>query len=166
VACACRRGWAAVRPCRAKSCSRSGRISTRWSHHACTRRFRPRRATTSPSSRQRQTRQAHRKSTAKRRGAALATKPIAFQLDDSGLTYTLDPTAERPRVAQATGAGAAPLVVTGPDEELIRLVSGRHFVPGTRPRLEVARGTPQELAALRRAFRSFRGPVRSPGWLR
>jgi uncharacterized protein (TIGR03083 family) len=89
----------------------------------------------------------------KERGAALSTQPIAFQMEDSALTYTLDPTAERPRVAQATDAGAAPLVITGPDEEIIRFVSGRHFIPGSRPRLEVARGTPQELAALRRAFR-------------
>ncbi len=50
----------------------------------------------------------------KERGAALATRPIAFQLADSGRTYTLDPTAERPRVAQATEVGDAPLVVRGP----------------------------------------------------
>jgi uncharacterized protein (TIGR03083 family) len=89
----------------------------------------------------------------KERGAALATRPIAFQLADSGRTYTLDPTAERPRVTQAADAGDAPLIVSGPDEEVIRFVSGRHFVPGSRSRLEVARGTPQQLAALRRAFR-------------
>jgi hypothetical protein len=89
----------------------------------------------------------------KERGAALATRPVAFELPDAGRTYTLDPTAERPRVAQAADAGDAPLVITGPDEEIIRFVSGRHFVPGTRPRLEVTRGTPQDLAALRRAFR-------------
>lgn len=89
----------------------------------------------------------------KERGAPLSTNPIAFQLGDSGRTYTLDPTAERPRVAQASDAGDAPLVIAGPDEEVIRLVSGRHFVPGARPRLEVTRGTPQELAAVRRAFR-------------
>jgi uncharacterized protein (TIGR03083 family) len=89
----------------------------------------------------------------KERGAALATRPIAFQLADSGRTYTLDPTAERPRVAQATDAGDAPLVIQGPDEEVIRFVSGRHYVPGSRPSLGVARGTAQELAALRRAFR-------------
>jgi uncharacterized protein (TIGR03083 family) len=89
----------------------------------------------------------------KERGAALAARPVAFQLEESGKTYTLDPTAERPRVTQATDVGDAPLVVVGPDEEVIRFVSGRHFVPGTRPRLEVARGAPQDLAALRRAFR-------------
>jgi uncharacterized protein (TIGR03083 family) len=87
------------------------------------------------------------------RGAALATHPIAFRLADSGRTYTLDPTAERPRVAQAVDAGDAPLVIAGPDEEVIRFVSGRHFVPGSRPGLEVVRGTAQDLAALRRAFR-------------
>jgi uncharacterized protein (TIGR03083 family) len=89
----------------------------------------------------------------KERGAALATRPIAFQLADSGRAYTLDPIAERPRVAQASDVGEVPLVIKGPDEEVIRLLAGRHFVPGGRPRLEVARGTAQELAALRRAFR-------------
>jgi uncharacterized protein (TIGR03083 family) len=89
----------------------------------------------------------------KERGAALSTNPIAFRLLDSGRTYTLDPTAERPRVAQATDPADAPLVIAGPDEEIVRFVSGRHFVPGARPRLEVSRGTPQELAAVRRAFR-------------
>jgi uncharacterized protein (TIGR03083 family) len=89
----------------------------------------------------------------KERGAALSTPTVAFELADSGRTYTLDTTAERPRVAQATDAGDAPLVIAGPDEEIVRFVSGRHFVPGARPALEVLRGTPQDLAALRRAFR-------------
>jgi len=89
----------------------------------------------------------------KERAAALATKPIAFHLTDSGQTYTLDPTAERPRLAQAGGTSDAPLAISGPAEEIIRFISGRHFVPGTQSHLEVTRGTPQELGALRRAFR-------------
>jgi uncharacterized protein (TIGR03083 family) len=87
------------------------------------------------------------------RGAALSSGPIVFQLADSGRTYSLDPAAERPRLAPATDAGDAKLVIAGPDEEVIRFVSGRHFVPGGHPHLEVARGTLQELAAVRRAFR-------------
>lgn len=87
------------------------------------------------------------------RGAALSTRSVAFQLADSGGTYVLDLAAERPRLAAAANAGDAPLVISGPDEEVVRYVSGRHFVPGARPRLEVARGTLQDLAALRRAFR-------------
>ena len=89
----------------------------------------------------------------KERGAALSALTIALQLADSGRTYTLDTSAERPRVAQATDAGDVPLVIAGPDEEIVRFVSGRHYVPGARPGLEVVRGTAQELAALRRAFR-------------
>jgi hypothetical protein len=44
-------------------------------------------------------------------------------------------------------------VVEGPDEEVVRFVSGRHFVPGSRPKLRAATGTAQDLANLRRAFR-------------
>jgi len=35
----------------------------------------------------------------------------------------------------------------------MRFVAGRHFVPGTQPRLKAAKGTPQDLSNLRRAFR-------------
>lgn len=88
----------------------------------------------------------------KERGAALSTKPIVFKLADSGVEYTLDPSAERPRL-QPGAAADAPLVIEGPDEEIMRFVAGRHFVPGTQPQLKAARGTPQDLANLRRAFR-------------
>jgi uncharacterized protein (TIGR03083 family) len=88
----------------------------------------------------------------KERGAALSTKPIVFKLTDSGAEYTLDPSAERPRLQPGASADA-PLVIEGPDEEIVRFVGGRHFVPGTLPKLKAARGTPQDLANLRRAFR-------------
>jgi uncharacterized protein (TIGR03083 family) len=81
------------------------------------------------------------------RGSALQTKPIAFELTDSGARYTLDPTAERPRLT--AGAGDAPMVVSGPDEEVVRFVAGRHFLPGARSGLR----STQDLSALRRAFR-------------
>jgi uncharacterized protein (TIGR03083 family) len=88
----------------------------------------------------------------KERGAALSTRPIVFKLKDSGSEYTLDPGAERPRLQHEASADA-PLVVEGPDEEVIRFVGGRHFVPGTLPQLKAAKGTPQDLANLRHAFR-------------
>ena len=81
------------------------------------------------------------------RANALATKPIAFELADSGARYVLDPGMERPRLAR--DGGDAPLVVRGPDEEIVRFVSGRHFLPGASSGLS----STQNLAALRRAFR-------------
>ena len=88
----------------------------------------------------------------KDRGAALSTKPIVFKLSDSGAEYTLDPAAERPRLQPGASADA-PLVVEGPDEEIMRFVGGRHFVPGTKPQLKATKGSAQDLANLRRAFR-------------
>jgi len=88
----------------------------------------------------------------KERGAALSTQPVVFKLTDSGAEYTLDPSAERPRLAQGATADA-PLVVEGPDEEVMRFVGGRHFVPGTQPKLKASKGSAQDLANLRRAFR-------------
>jgi uncharacterized protein (TIGR03083 family) len=86
------------------------------------------------------------------RAAALAARPIAFKLTGSGTSYTLDPAAERPRL-QAGASSDAAVLIEGPDEEVVRFVSGRHFIPGARPELRVARGSAQDLAALRRAFR-------------
>jgi len=44
-------------------------------------------------------------------------------------------------------------VVSGPDEEIVRFVSGRGFLPGAPMRLKVKRGSAGDLANLRRAFR-------------
>jgi hypothetical protein len=79
--------------------------------------------------------------------------PVRFRLTDSGRTYSLDMTAERPRLQVADASGDAALVVEGPDEEVIRFVSGRHFVPGSRVSLRASKGSAQDLASLRRAFR-------------
>ena len=87
------------------------------------------------------------------RGSTLHAKPIVFRLNESGARYALDPTAERPRVQPVSSDGDAPLVVTGADEGIVRFLSGRHFVPGTRSGLRVAKGSAQDLAAVRRAFR-------------
>jgi uncharacterized protein (TIGR03083 family) len=88
----------------------------------------------------------------KERGVALAQKPVVFRLLDSGTDYMLDPTAERPRV-QAGAVADAPLVVEGPDEEVVRFLSGRQYVPGAAQKLKVVTGSAQDLANLRRAFR-------------
>ena len=64
----------------------------------------------------------------KQRASQLEPKPIAFELSVSGKRYVLDPTMERPRLAQETRTDA-PLVVSGPDEEIVRFVSGRGLLP-------------------------------------
>jgi uncharacterized protein (TIGR03083 family) len=88
----------------------------------------------------------------KDRASALTTRPIGFKLTDSGASYTLDPTAERPRLQVGAGADAA-LLIEGPDEEVIRFLAGRHFLPGSTPKLKPTKGSAQDLASLRRAFR-------------
>lgn len=87
------------------------------------------------------------------RAAALQAKPIVFRLNDSAGRYSLDPTVERPRVQAVSGDGDAPLVIAGPDEAIVRFLSGRHFLPGTPSDLRVIKGSAQDVAALRRAFR-------------
>ena len=76
---------------------------------------------------------------------------IGFRLVESGAEYTLDPRADRARLSP--GLADPPVLLEGPDEELVRLVSGRQFIPGAQPALSVARGTTDELNAVRRAFR-------------
>jgi uncharacterized protein (TIGR03083 family) len=88
----------------------------------------------------------------KERANALTAKPVVFKLAESGFAYTLDPSADRPRL-QPGATADAPLVIEGPDEEVIRFVGGRHFLPGSQPRLQVSQGTAQDLNTLRRAFR-------------
>ena len=54
----------------------------------------------------------------------------------------------------APGAAAeASLAIEGPDEEMVRFLSGRGYVPGAQSALRVTDGTSNDLAALRRAFR-------------
>lgn len=89
----------------------------------------------------------------KDRAAALTTTSVAFKLIDSGATYILDPGAERPRAQHAASTANAALVIEGPDEEVIRFLAGRHVVPGTQPKLKVARGSAQDLANFKRALR-------------
>jgi hypothetical protein len=86
------------------------------------------------------------------RASALETKSVQLNLLETSFSYTLDLTAERPRLQHATTA-SAPLVIEGPAEEVVRLVSGRAFIPGAAPKLRVADGQAQALAAFKRAFR-------------
>jgi uncharacterized protein (TIGR03083 family) len=86
------------------------------------------------------------------RGSSLTSRPVVFRLTGSGLAYTIDPAAERPRAQPGPTAGAG-LVVEGPDEEIVRFASGRHFVPGSYSKLRATSGTAGDLANLRRAFR-------------
>ncbi|MBV9544664.1 MAG: maleylpyruvate isomerase family mycothiol-dependent enzyme [Chloroflexi bacterium] len=74
-----------------------------------------------------------------------------FRMTDLGHTYLLDPGAERPRLQP--GIQDCQLVVEGPAEEILRLIAGRHFLPGSRPQLRAATGSTADLTALRRAFR-------------
>jgi hypothetical protein len=88
------------------------------------------------------------------RAASLSgLSPVELRLRDSGRTYVLDPGAERPRLQPAQPGMDGPLVIEGPDEEIIRFISGRHFVPGARSELQVSKGSAQDLGSLRRAFR-------------
>jgi uncharacterized protein (TIGR03083 family) len=79
-------------------------------------------------------------------------KGVQFNLDGTSHSYLLDMSGDRPRLQPGSDAGAS-LVAEGPAEEVIRLLSGRHFVPGSSPRLEAAKGAKEDLAKLKRAFR-------------
>lgn len=87
----------------------------------------------------------------KQRAQELGDSGVQFKLSTGGHTYTLDLSGERPRL-QERGDGAG-LVVEGPDEEMCRFLSGRHFVPGSTIELRAAKGSNEDLAKLRRAFR-------------
>jgi uncharacterized protein (TIGR03083 family) len=76
---------------------------------------------------------------------------VGFRMTDAPDTYMLDPGAERPRLQR--GLDECQLVIEGPAEEMLRLVAGRHFVPGSRPTLRAASGSVEDLTAVRRAFR-------------
>ncbi len=79
---------------------------------------------------------------------------LAAQIDVAGAShsYTLDLTGERPRLAAGKSAEAT-VVAEGPAEEIVRLVSGRQWVPGSRPQLRASKGSAEDLAKLKRAFR-------------
>jgi len=88
----------------------------------------------------------------KGRAADFAEKRVQLNLGGTSHSYLLDLAGERPRLQPGQDASAG-LVVEGPAEEILRLVSGRHFVPGSCPQLKAVKGSGDDLAKLKRAFR-------------
>jgi uncharacterized protein (TIGR03083 family) len=86
------------------------------------------------------------------RAAEFKDKPVQFNLGGTSLSFTLDLSGERPSLKPGKADGPA-LVVEAPAEEIVRLVSGRHFVPGGSPQLKAASGSADDLVKLKRAFR-------------
>jgi uncharacterized protein (TIGR03083 family) len=88
----------------------------------------------------------------RQRAADFVERPVEFKLGGTSYSYVLDLSGDRPGLKSGSDANAA-LVVEAPAEEILRLISGRHFVPGSRPEIQAARGTADDLAKLKRAFR-------------
>jgi hypothetical protein len=86
------------------------------------------------------------------RASNLPFKSVQLHLADASFGYTMDLSAERPRLQHATDSDA-PLVIEGPAEEIVRLVSGRHFIAGSQPKIAASSGSAEDLAAFKRAFR-------------
>ncbi|HLG73725.1 MAG TPA: maleylpyruvate isomerase N-terminal domain-containing protein [Chloroflexota bacterium] len=86
------------------------------------------------------------------RAAEFKDKPVQLNVAGTPHTYTLDLTGDRPRLAAGSATGAV-LVVEAPAEEMCRLVSGRHPLPGSRPELKAVQGSGEDLAKLKRVFR-------------
>lgn len=86
------------------------------------------------------------------RAAPFREETVQFNLGGTPHSYLLDLSGERPRLQASTDPAAA-LVVEGPAEEVIRLLSGRHFVPGVRSQLKLTKGPGDSLPKLKRAFR-------------
>ncbi|HEY8694331.1 MAG TPA: maleylpyruvate isomerase family mycothiol-dependent enzyme [Chloroflexota bacterium] len=86
------------------------------------------------------------------RAADFRDNKVQFNLGGTSHTYLLDLSGDRPRLQAGADAGAA-LVVEGPPEEICRLLSGRHFAPGSSPQLKAAKRSNDDLAKLKSAFR-------------
>lgn len=86
------------------------------------------------------------------RAATLAEAGVQLNLAGTAISYVLDLSGERPRLQKGPHKDPA-LVVEAPAEEICRLISGRHFVPGSRPELKALKGSSEDLAKLKRAFR-------------
>jgi uncharacterized protein (TIGR03083 family) len=79
--------------------------------------------------------------------AALAGKRVRVGTPDGRWRRLLDFRGEKPVVTEDASADAE-LIVEAPAEELCRLLGGRHFLPGSLPRLTRQGGSYQELVAL------------------
>jgi uncharacterized protein (TIGR03083 family) len=79
--------------------------------------------------------------------AALAGKRVRLATTGGAWRQLLDFRGEKPVVAE-DAAAEADITAEGPTEEIARLLSGRHFMPGSRPKLTWQGGSYQELGAL------------------
>jgi len=77
---------------------------------------------------------------------------VQFDLKAPNHSYTLDLSGQRPRLKAGSDSNAA-LLLEAPAEEMVRFVQGRHFVPGSKPKLAVRKGSKDELAKVRAIFR-------------
>jgi uncharacterized protein (TIGR03083 family) len=79
--------------------------------------------------------------------ALLAGKRVRLRTSDGQWQGLLDFGGDKPAVMEDPAA-EADLTVEAPGEELCRLLSGRHFLPGSLPRLTWQGGSYQEVIAL------------------
>ena len=79
--------------------------------------------------------------------ALLAGKRVRFRTPEGPWQGLLDFGGEKPVVTEDPAA-EADLTVEAPGEELCRLLGGRHFLPGSLPRLTWQGGSYQEVVAL------------------
>jgi hypothetical protein len=79
--------------------------------------------------------------------APLAGKRVKLTTPNGGWQALFDFSGEKPELL-ADPAADADIRVEAPAEELCRLLSGRHFLPGSRPQLTWQGGSYQEVVAL------------------
>lgn len=79
--------------------------------------------------------------------ALLAGKRVRLRASEGAWQRLIDFRGEKP-VVREDPAAEADLTVDAPAEELCRLLSGRHFLPGSSPRLSWQGGSYQEVVAL------------------
>ena len=82
-----------------------------------------------------------------RPSATLAGKRVRLQTPDGSWRRLIDFRGEKPAV-EADSTARADIQVVAPAEELCRLLGGRHFLPGSLPKLTWQGGSYQEVAAL------------------
>ena len=80
------------------------------------------------------------------------TPHVQFNMQGPNATCHVDASGERPRLAPGEDAEAT-VVIEGPAEEVVRFLAGRHAVVGAKPTLRAAKGSRDDVAKVRRAFR-------------
>lgn len=81
----------------------------------------------------------------------LQGKKVQFDLRQPERQIAIDFSGERPAMSQGAVPGAE-VRVAGPAEEVVRLLTGRHFVPGSRPQLTLEAGSSEDWNTLRHLF--------------